>query len=94
MFIFCVFICLLCGRGRACFFAVWAARLVFLLFGRGGGGEVGGGGVRVFFFLLFGRGTGVHSLAGLPGSSLSDPTTKKTKQQKKKQRVPPLNPNP
>ena len=35
------------------------------------------------FFLLFGRVTGVHSLTGLPGSSLSDPTTKKTKQQKK-----------
>ena len=38
----------------------------------------------LLFFLLFGRGTGVHSLTGLPGSSLSDPTTKKTKQQKKK----------
>ena len=37
----------------------------------------------VIFVLLFGRGTGVHSLTGLPGSSLSDPTTKKTKQQKK-----------
>ena len=41
----------------------------------------------VFFFLLFGRGTGVHSLTRLPGSSLSDPTTKETEQQKKK-RVP------
>ena len=35
------------------------------------------------FFLLFRRGTGVHSLTGLPGLSSSNPTTKKTKQQKK-----------
>ena len=50
-----------------------------------------GGGVFFFllsgpgacFFLLFGRGTGVHSLTRLPGSSLSDPTTKETEQQKK-----------
>ena len=65
------FFCL--GRG-ACsfFFAVWAEACFF---------SVWAGGV---FFLLFGRVTGVHSLTGLPGSSLSDPTTKKTKQQKKK----------
>ena len=31
-----------------------------------GGGKGGGGWC---FFLLFGRGTGVHSLTGLPGSS-------------------------
>ena len=42
------------------------------------------GGGRVCFFLLFGRGTGIHSLTGLPGSSSSDPTTKKTKQAKKR----------
>ena len=58
----------------------------FCCLGWGGGG--GGGclllGQVAFLFLLFGRGTGVHSLTGLPGSSLSDPTTKKTKKQKKK----------
>ena len=59
--------------GRVLFFAVWAeACSFFCCLGR-----------ERFFFLLFGRGTGVHSLTGLPGSSLSDPTTKKTKQQKK-----------
>ena len=50
-----------------------------------------GGGVFFFcclgrgrvLFLLFGRGTGVNSLTRLPGSSLSDPTTKETEQQKK-----------
>ena len=46
---------------------------MFLLFGR-----------AACFFLLFGRGTGVHSLTGLPGSSLSDPTTKKDRTAKKK----------
>ena len=46
----------------------------FLLFGPG----------ACCFFLLFGRGTGVHSLTRLPGSSLSDPTTKETEQQKQK----------
>ena len=45
---------------------------VFLLFGR-----------VACFLLLFVRGTGVHSLTGLPGSSVRDQTTKKTKQQKK-----------
>ena len=35
-------------------------------------------------FWLFGRGPGVHSLTRLPGSSLSDPTTKETEQQQKK----------
>ena len=77
---------LLFGR-VAFFFAVWAGAF-FFLFGRVsffffdcclGGGR---------FFLLFGRGTGVHSLTGLPGSSSSDPTTKKTKQQQKKTWVP------
>ena len=76
-------------------FAVWAGGVLFffLLFGRGrvlflnlGGGVcfflLFGPGAR-FFVLLFGRGTGVHSLTRLPGSSLSDPTTKETEQQKK-----------
>ena len=45
--------------------------------------------VCFFFLSLFGRGTGVHSLTRLPGSSLSDPTTKETEQQKKT-RVPNL----
>ena len=65
------------GRGHVIFFAVWAGGMFFWLFGRG-----------ACFFLLFGRGTGVHSLTGLPGLSSSDPTTKKTKQQKRTQ-VPP-----
>ena len=38
----------------------------------------------VFISLLFGRGTGVRSLTSLRGSSLRVPTTKKTKQQKKR----------
>ena len=90
-----VFLILLFGPGAIFFFAVWAGgRVLFLLFGRGrvflfavwARGRVlffavwAGG---VFFFLLFGRGTGVHSLTRLPGSSLSDPTTKETEQQKK-----------
>ena len=83
------------AAGRVFVFAVWArAWLCFCCLGGG----------RVFFpfwagscvlFLLFGRGTGVHSLTGLPGSSSSDPTTKKTKQQKqKKARVPVYRPKP
>ena len=89
------FFCCL-GGGRVFCFAVWAGfffllfgrgRVLFLLFERG----------RVFFcclgrgrvFLLFGRGTGVHSLTRLPGSSLSDPTTKETEQQKKNTGSPP-----
>ena len=73
------------GGERVCFFCLLFGRVrVFLLFGGSGGW------LRFFFavwagwifFFLFGRGTGVHSLTGLPGSSLSDPTTKKTKQQK------------
>ena len=63
---------LLFGQVRVDFFAVWGGSFLFFCC-------LGGG---VFF--LFGRGTGVHSLSGLPGSSSSDPTTKKTKQQKKK----------
>ena len=64
------------GGGVFLFFSVWGgggggACFVFLLFGR-----------VSFFFLLFGRGTGVHSLTGLPGSSLSDPTTKKPNSKK------------
>ena len=81
MFNFC---CL--GGGRVLFCCVGGGRDLFLVFGRGrvnflrfGRGAcfcfccLGGGRV----FLLFGRRTGVHSLTGLPGSSLSDPTTKK-----------------
>ena len=68
-----VFLCLLFGRGRVLFFAVWAGSCSFFCCL---------GWERVFF-LLFGRGTGVHSLTRLPGSSLSDPTTKETEQQKK-----------
>ena len=41
------------------------------------------GGWRVFFVLLF----GVHSLTGLPGSSLRGPTTKQTKQQEQKKKT-------
>ena len=76
-----LFFCCL-GGGRVLFFAVWAGAFFFCCLG---------GGVFFFllfgpgacFFLLFGRGTGVHSLTRLPGSSLSDPTTKETEQQKK-----------
>ena len=82
-----VFCCL--GGGRVLFFAVWAGACsffavwagvcsFFLLFGPG----------ACLFVLLFGRGTGVHSLTRLPGSSLSDPTTKETEQQKKKHGFP------
>ena len=82
-----VFFFLLFGRGRVLFFAVWAVVFFFAVLG---------GGVFFFcclgrgrgFFLLFGRGTGVHSLTRLPGSSLSDPTTKETEQQKKKHGFP------
>ena len=84
------FFCCLGGR-RVLFFAVWAGGVFFfccfgggmfffLLFGPG-----------ACFFLLFGRGTGVHSLTRLPGSSLSDPTTKETEQQKKKNTGSPYN---
>ena len=66
----CVFFFLLFGRGACSFFAVWA--VAFFLFGPG-----------ACYFLLFGRGMGVHSLTRLPGSSLSDPTTKETEQQNK-----------
>ena len=79
----CVFF-LLFGRGRVLFLLFGrGACSFFLLFGRGACFlfAVWAGGV--FFFLLFGQGTGVHSLSGLPGSSSSDPTTTKTKQQKK-----------
>ena len=74
-----------CCLGGSFFLLFGRVRVHFLLFGRlscflfavwAGGGRA--------FFLLFGWGTGVHSLTGLPGSSSSDPTTKKTKQQKKK----------
>ena len=67
-----VFFFLLFGRGRVLFLLFGRGRVLFLLFGPG-----------ACFFLLFGRGTGVHSLTRLPGSSLSDPTTKETEQQKK-----------
>ena len=78
-----VFFFLLFGRGACSFFLLFGpgACSFFCCLGRG----------RVFFFLLFGRGTGVHSLTRLPGSSLSDPTTKETEQQKKT-RVPPRTP--
>ena len=81
------------GGSRVSFFAVWAGWRVFFLFGRGRVYvfAVWAGRVYVFcclggwrvFFLLFGRGTGVHSLTGLPGSSLSDPTTKRPNSKKK-----------
>ena len=74
---------LLCERGACSFFCCLGGCVFFfcclgggvfflLLFGR----------VRVFF-LLFGRGTGVHSLTRLPGSSLSDPTQKRSNSKKK-----------
>ena len=76
---------LFCCLGGAAFFLLFGRRRVcLLLFGRGACSFFAvRAGERVFPFLLFGRGTGLHSLTGLPGSSSSDPTTKKTKQQKK-----------
>ena len=78
-----VFIFLLFGRGggRICFCCLGGGVVFFLLFGRGS-----------CFVVLFGRGTGVHSLTGLPGSSSRGPTTTKTKQQKKKKARVPYNP--
>ena len=52
-------------------------RVYFLLFGRAGERAC-------LFCLLFGLGTGVHSLTGLPGSSLRGPTTKKDQTTAKK----------
>ena len=72
-----------CCLGGACLFvAVYSALSlrfgrVFLFFVAVWAGDV-------FIFVLFARGMGVHSLTGLPGSSLRCPTTKKTKQPKKK----------
>ena len=68
------------------FFAVWAewrgeGSVFFLLFGWGAFCFCCLGGV--VFFVAVWAGDGVHSLTGLPGSCLRDPTTKKTKQQKK-----------
>ena len=70
---------------RVVVFAVWAGGwLFFLLVGRGACFFLLFGPGACHLFLLFGRGTGVHSLTGLPGLSSSDPTTKKTQQQQKK----------
>ena len=77
---------LLFGPGGACYFFCFLAVgscLFFLLFGPGACYSFCCLGGRRVFCLLFGRGTGVHSLTGLPGLSSSDPTTKKTKQEKK-----------
>ena len=68
------FFCCL-GGGRGFFCCLGGGVFFFLLFGPEA--------CFFFFFLLFGRGTGVHSLTRLPGSSLSDPTTRETEQQKK-----------
>ena len=70
-------------------FSIWAGGMLF--FCCLGGVVLWAGGVFMFllfwrvacFSLLFGRGTGVHSLTGLPSSSLSDPTTKKDQTAKK-----------
>ena len=68
------------GRGRVYDFAVWGeggrcfccfgGGAFFWLFGR----------ETLFVFLLLGRGTGVHSLTGLPGLALMDYSTKQQKQ--------------
>ena len=81
-----MFLFLLFGRGACSFFCCLGGGVFF--FCCLGGGVFcfllfGPGACVFFFFLLFGRGTGVHSLTRLPGSSLSDPTTKETEQQKK-----------
>ena len=78
-----VFFFLLFGRGACSFFAVWAGGVFFFCCLGGGRVFFCLGRERVFLFAVW-AGTGVHSLTGLPGSSSSDPTTKKAKQQKKK----------
>ena len=89
--LFCFFCCL--GGWTCFFFAVWAGGRVFFAVWAGACLFVcclGGWRVYVFavwaggaFLFAVWAGTGVHSLTGLPGSSLSNPTTKKTKQQRK-----------
>ena len=89
-----MFFLLLGQESRVYLFALWAGESLFfcrlgggLSFGCLGGGLffccLGGG--RVYFFavwdVLFGLGTRVHSLTGLPG-----PTTKKTKPEKEKKK--------
>ena len=89
-----VFLFLLFGRGACFFCCLDGGVFIFgLLFVWGGGGACLFFlfcfcclGIFVCFVLLFGRGTGIHSLTGLHGSSLRDPPTKKTKQQNKKQK--------
>ena len=77
----CFFFCSLGGR-RVLFFAVWAGACFFFAVWAGACFffAVWAGGV---FFAVW-AGDGIHSLTRLPGSSLSDPTTKETEQQKKK----------
>ena len=77
------------GGGLFFLFAVWARASVFLLFGRAAEGTflvLFGRGACCFWFagpgrgrvlLLFGRGTGLHSITGLPGLCLGGPTIKK-----------------
>ena len=78
-----LFCCL--GGGRVFFFAVWVRGVcVVLLVGR-----VSFFFFFFFFFSLFGRGTGVHPLTGLPGSSLfKGPNNKKRPSSTKKIWVP------
>ena len=79
----CFFFCCLGGGACRFFFSVWrGACSLFFLFGRGACSffAVWAGGVFLVCYLGGGR---EFTLTGLPGSSLSDPTTKKTKQQKK-----------
>ena len=87
------FYCL--GGGRVFFCGLGAGVFLFCCLGGGHFCCLGGGHVflcclgrgPVCFFAVCAGGVfflGVHSLTGLPGLSLRDPTTKKTKQQKKK----------
>ena len=89
MFIFC---CLGWGRGgggvRVFFFAVWAAACLFfgcLCAGRVYFYAVWAGSV---FFSAVWAGTGVHSLTGLPGTSVRSPTRKKNQTAKQKHGFP------
>ena len=79
------FCCLAGGGGGVVlyFLAVWAGERVFFfsVWTVGAFTFYAAWAGVVSFFSLFGQGTGVHSLTGLPGSSSSDPTTKRTKQQ-------------
>ena len=78
-----LFFCCLGGVVLIDFFCLGGGVFFFCCLGGGEGGGVVGAcffsAVWALFFLLFGRGTGVHSLTGLPGSSLRERRPNKKK---------------